>query len=324
MIKLTFDELISKCWIPIALSGDIGSSPKRVSLLNEPIAIWRDPTSGGLSAVSDVCPHRGASFSKGRVTSLGLSCPYHGLTVSSDGHCVEGPSLFRKNLGAVVLNSYNCTESNGIVWISGARNKNVHSPIAQDGLNLVFCIRDKIDTEAINVIENVFDVLHFAYVHQESFSDGRAEINVSYLRNSRGFVAQYMLPVVDGGDFGSFIGSAGHARVEATYIAPYVQLFDVEYSNSKKYRTILFAVPTAEGNTEIAIMGYLPTGAAEEEIRQFEAAERQIWKEDYNIIDGISRSFITEQLLSDDYKDMNESHSREILHALRLIFKRID
>lgn len=64
-------------------------------MLGDELVLFR--ASSGIAAVSDICPHRGASLSRGKCFFAGtVSCPYHGATFDKDGECVavlpEGPS----------------------------------------------------------------------------------------------------------------------------------------------------------------------------------------------------------------------------------------
>lgn len=59
-------------------------------LLNEPLVLFRD-SAGAAHAVEDMCPHRFAPLSKGRVTNGSLVCGYHGLAFGGDGRCVHNP-----------------------------------------------------------------------------------------------------------------------------------------------------------------------------------------------------------------------------------------
>ena len=64
-------------------------------MLGDEIAFFRTKD-GGIGAVSDICPHRGASLSQGICVFKGtVSCPYHGATFDETGACKaflgEGP-----------------------------------------------------------------------------------------------------------------------------------------------------------------------------------------------------------------------------------------
>lgn len=66
---------VPNLWLAVAHSSTVKSGEvKKVEVDGVPIALWRTAT-GDVSAVSDVCVHRGASLSRGRVSSDRLICP---------------------------------------------------------------------------------------------------------------------------------------------------------------------------------------------------------------------------------------------------------
>lgn len=73
----------------------VGRKPVFWVMLGQELVFFRDQQ-GGVVALSDVCPHRGASLSEGDCFFKGfVTCPYHGATFNAEGECVafltEGP-----------------------------------------------------------------------------------------------------------------------------------------------------------------------------------------------------------------------------------------
>ena len=63
---------------------------KAVRMLGEDIVLFRS-RDGGVAAITDWCPHRGARFSLGVCEFPGtVTCPYHGYTFDESGQCVAG------------------------------------------------------------------------------------------------------------------------------------------------------------------------------------------------------------------------------------------
>ena len=64
----------------IANKREIGAiKPKRFIFNDYPIALYKD-TSNQVKAISDICVHRGASLSHGKIVKGCVQCPYHGWT----------------------------------------------------------------------------------------------------------------------------------------------------------------------------------------------------------------------------------------------------
>ena len=102
-------------WNPVLLSRELGRKPVGVRLDGRPIALFRD-RSGGVGAVSDICPHRRMSLSLGSVQNNRLVCPYHGWSFSSrgDGESPGTPKL------QCQIDAYDVREEHGTIWLKGA------------------------------------------------------------------------------------------------------------------------------------------------------------------------------------------------------------
>ena len=60
-------------------------------LLGQDLVLWR--TSEGVCAWQDLCLHRGAKLSGGRIQDNCLICPYHGWNYDAGGRCVRIPRI---------------------------------------------------------------------------------------------------------------------------------------------------------------------------------------------------------------------------------------
>ena len=61
-------------------------------LLGQGLVLWRNKEGGALCAWRDLCVHRGAKLSQGRVQDECLVCPYHGWNYDASGRCVKIPA----------------------------------------------------------------------------------------------------------------------------------------------------------------------------------------------------------------------------------------
>ena len=81
-------------WLPIgSVKSLVGDIPVSVEVIGEKLVVWRNGTTW--SVMRDVCPHRLAPLSQGRVdrTTGCLECPYHGWQFSANGACMKIPQL---------------------------------------------------------------------------------------------------------------------------------------------------------------------------------------------------------------------------------------
>ncbi len=89
-------------WLPIGSAQSlVGNVPVSVEIVGEKLVVWRSGDTW--SVMRDVCPHRLAPLSQGRVDSVSgcLECPYHGWHFSSEGACTKIPQLPSKPLSNV-------------------------------------------------------------------------------------------------------------------------------------------------------------------------------------------------------------------------------
>jgi phenylpropionate dioxygenase-like ring-hydroxylating dioxygenase large terminal subunit len=82
-------------WYPALPAKKVGKRPLFWVMLGDELVFFRD-RQGQVVALTDICPHRGASLSEGACFYRGyLTCPYHAATFDENGKCVamltEGP-----------------------------------------------------------------------------------------------------------------------------------------------------------------------------------------------------------------------------------------
>jgi phenylpropionate dioxygenase-like ring-hydroxylating dioxygenase large terminal subunit len=158
-------------WHPIARSSDVTDKPRQFTLLGERLVAFRTPT--GLSVFKDLCIHRGAALSMGRVVNGNIECPYHGWQYDPSGACVRIPSL-RPNQpipSKAKAIAYQVREMADLVWVS------LEEPIApfpdfpeewaygREDLRSCFIGEYDWPVDAGRAVENFLDVSHFPFVH---------------------------------------------------------------------------------------------------------------------------------------------------------------
>jgi phenylpropionate dioxygenase-like ring-hydroxylating dioxygenase large terminal subunit len=158
-------------WHPVALLDDVAHQPLAVTLLGQPLVLWRD-ASGQLQAWADQCPHRGAKLSLGRVHGGILECPYHGWQFEASGRCVHVPALpaFVPPPSHCARTYWAC-EAYGLVWVKLDKNaKEVALPTfpaeADSHLRKLNCGPYDVATSAPRIVENFLDMAHFGFVHE--------------------------------------------------------------------------------------------------------------------------------------------------------------
>lgn len=81
-------------WYVACGVGDVkAGEPHHVRMLGADFVLYRDED-GKVVCMSDVCVHRGAALSHGKVHENGrIACPYHGWQFNKTGQCMKIPAL---------------------------------------------------------------------------------------------------------------------------------------------------------------------------------------------------------------------------------------
>ena len=158
-------------WHPVAQAGEVADQPTSAQLLDERVVLFR--ATGGISALKDVCIHRGTALSLGWVEDGKLTCAYHGWQYDATGRCIRMPSLPE---GSPIppkarTPAYQAVEEHGLVWVC-LDDAVAPVPPFPDGLwdpdqyRTILVYDDVWSTSAGRAIENFLDVSHFAFVHE--------------------------------------------------------------------------------------------------------------------------------------------------------------
>ncbi|CAA7025635.1 unnamed protein product [Microthlaspi erraticum] len=80
-------------WYPVSLVEDLDpNSPTPFQLLGRDLVLWFDRNDQKWAAFDDLCPHRLAPLSEGRLDENGhLQCSYHGWSFAGCGSCTKIP-----------------------------------------------------------------------------------------------------------------------------------------------------------------------------------------------------------------------------------------
>ena len=76
-------------WHPVLTAKALKTKPVRVVLEGVPLVLFR--TSEGVACLKDICPHRFAPLSMGRIVENSIECPYHGWRFDGGGRCTKIP-----------------------------------------------------------------------------------------------------------------------------------------------------------------------------------------------------------------------------------------
>ncbi len=179
--------LLKDIWYVAALSREV--RPGRMTrklIAGEPVALGR--TQGGNAfALRDVCPHRAAPLSAGRIVESDaeagggptVECPYHGWRFGTgDGICRAVPSLAEGQtlkLDRIRAGSFPVVERDGVIWMFAASNPRFAEapefgppePPRQPAGGPRLVERAVFDCNIDHAVVGLMDPAHGPYVHRQ-------------------------------------------------------------------------------------------------------------------------------------------------------------
>jgi nitrite reductase/ring-hydroxylating ferredoxin subunit len=162
-------------WWPVLLSNELPclSDPVLVRLLGERFVAFRDGE-GRVGILDELCSHRGASLTVGRVEDDGIRCVYHGWKFSAEGGLVHAPNVESKDYCQNVRHpSYPVHEAGGLIWVYiGPRDREPpfrHFPWMDLPASRLDIFGFVLPTNFLSELENHADGAHSTLHHDISF-----------------------------------------------------------------------------------------------------------------------------------------------------------
>lgn len=171
------DPVLLNDWHPVASLEQLATtSVLRVRLLGEDLVVWRDPQTDHIQVWQDLCIHRGAKLSRGKIINGCLQCPYHGWTYNSDGACVRIPAHPEQTPPTKArVKTYWAKVRYGLVWACLGTPANNIPPFPEwDTAGFVGAVCGPfphIKANGPRLIENYLDAAHFPFVHEGVLGD---------------------------------------------------------------------------------------------------------------------------------------------------------
>jgi phenylpropionate dioxygenase-like ring-hydroxylating dioxygenase large terminal subunit len=174
MPEMPLDPKLAGEWFAVAWSREVlpGQLLAR-RLMGCDIVLWR--STQGIHCWRDLCIHRGAQLSLGKLCDDRLVCPYHAWEYSSTGQCVHIPS--HPNQPPPVkarAQTYHARERYGIVWACLGEPLG-DLPLFAFGddpaFRLMLAGPYSFHARGPRLVENFLDVAHLGFVHAGLLGD---------------------------------------------------------------------------------------------------------------------------------------------------------
>ena len=171
---------VKNAWYVAGWSSEFSHALRRITVLDEHVAVFR-AASGAVVALHDRCPHRLLPLSRGKLINDTVQCGYHGLTFDATGQCVRIPGQDTIPDRACVR-AYPIIEQHDIVWIwLGAAERATpdalfdFAPLAAPGWDRHQGDALPIESNYLNVAENLIDPAHVSFVHPTTLGNPESE-----------------------------------------------------------------------------------------------------------------------------------------------------
>jgi phenylpropionate dioxygenase-like ring-hydroxylating dioxygenase large terminal subunit len=267
------DPVLVNDWHALARSSDTGPGAVRAArLLGHDLVLWR--SGEGLCAWHDLCLHRGAKLSGGRIQDGCLICPYHGWNYNASGQCVRIPAHPSQLPPARArVTSYPVKERYGLVWVCLGTPAN-DIPVFPEGDDLSF---RKVDAgpylfraQGPRIIENFLDVGHFPFVHAGFLGDpGHTEVGDYEVEATTDGIIARDIPVWQPDPDGT--GQSAEVKYTYRVLRPLTAHF--LKSHGEQRFSILNSVTPVDEHTSLAwlimALNYAPA-TADEQLRSFQ------------------------------------------------------
>jgi phenylpropionate dioxygenase-like ring-hydroxylating dioxygenase large terminal subunit len=171
--------MIPDQWYAVLETDEVKQDkPVAFKRLNENLVFWRD-SAGKVYTQRDVCPHRQAKLSAGKVVGNNIQCPFHGFEFNGQGACQVIPANGKNGPRPKIfqVKSYPTREAHGFIWVwnGESRAEEDYPPLPFfDGLEEYSygTLRRHWATHYTRAIENQLDLAHLPFVHYNTIGRG--------------------------------------------------------------------------------------------------------------------------------------------------------
>ncbi len=188
-----FGTPLRDIWYAVALASTVrAGTMQRIILANQPLAVGRTHT-GEAFAVRDICPHRAAKLSTGRVCSDNtIECPYHGWRFNAgNGACSRIPALgndANQTASRFKLWAHPTHEAGGLIWVYLASDARRHlPPCVPPPVLPAACTAKPLLFQSITLncgiddaVVGLMDPAHGPFVHQSFFWRNKKSIHAKH------------------------------------------------------------------------------------------------------------------------------------------------
>jgi phenylpropionate dioxygenase-like ring-hydroxylating dioxygenase large terminal subunit len=282
------DPVLVNDWHPVASVRQLSEKPiKAVRLLAEDLVIWTHE--GDYFVWQDLCMHRGAKLSPGKLVGDCLMCPYHGWHYDKTGKCVYIPTHPEQVPPAkAVVKTYHIQKRYGLLWVCLGTPANDIPPFPEwpnpDMGKAVCGPYEHIRANGPRLIENYLDAAHFPFVHGGVLGDPEKPVlGEVEVRTTQAGVASNPISVYQPDPYG---GSSGEVTYTYHAFRPLTAHFTKHMTGATN--GMMLAVTPHDELDSSAWFVVATTAVTDADVlgRDYEPRIRAIFEEDREVVEG--------------------------------------
>jgi len=266
---LTEQDKYDLQWYVIGKKTDfLVNKPIKATIWNKNYVVWKNKDNI-LIGLDDVCPHKGASLSKGKICNKHIVCPYHGYEFDENGVLDKVPGISFQPSNIYDVSKYTVIEKNGWVYL------NTFSDIAKidnsTGLPFIDNIFTEPEIERNDTVvflemdfncysrilsENSLDVMHIGFVHTFGNKENPAPIETHppKLVGINHYKTSYLYEAGEN-SFARKIFGVKDLRIENEFILPHTTVARVIFGDYVS-TVVTFALPISENKSKLFVKTY--------------------------------------------------------------------
>jgi phenylpropionate dioxygenase-like ring-hydroxylating dioxygenase large terminal subunit len=178
--------MIPNMWYAVLESREVRpGKPYAFTRLGEELVFWRD-AQGQIVAMRDMCPHRQAKLSPGKLVDGNIQCHFHGFQFDRSGACQLVPANGRNGPKPKIFQcwTYPAQEAHGFIWLWSGAPREAYPPLPfVDGLDdhVYSSAQMRWNTHYTRAIQGLLDVSHLPFVHAKTIGrNGETLVNGPY------------------------------------------------------------------------------------------------------------------------------------------------
>ena len=193
---------VQNAWYVAAMSREIAGEPLARTVLDTPLALFR-AADGSAAAILDICPHRFAPFSMGKIVNGRLQCPYHGLEFQGDGRCGHNPHGKGATPSALRVRALPIVERDSLIWVwtgdpaQADASKIPNFDCLVDPARVTVRGHSRVECNYRLLVDNLMDLGHSQYVHGAlAASDVFNQVRRDVLTDGDAIIANMTFPKI--------------------------------------------------------------------------------------------------------------------------------